>query len=237
MSTHSRAAAEVWSDPDFAEAWLRADPVGTGDLLALPRRMAAALIGHELPQPRLIVDVASGAGAFLAVLLDAFPQARGVWSDASPAMLEKARGELARFGDRVEFRPGDMAELRAAGVPGDADVVATSRASHHLDRAELHAFYREAAGLLRPGGWLVNLDHVGPDDAVWDRRYRAVRAQFTGPASAKTKHHHRYPLPSVLDHLDGFRVGGVRDVDVAWKAFYSCLFLGRRDGAAEGGGA
>jgi SAM-dependent methyltransferase len=235
MPEHSRAAAEVWSDPAFAEAWLRADPVGAGDLLALPRRMAAALIAHDIGHPRLVVDVASGAGTFLSVFLDAFPEARGVWTDASPAMLDKAREELDRFGGRVTFLPGDMAELRAAGVPGEADVLSTSRASHHLDRAELHGFYREAAGLLRPGGWLVNLDHVGPDQDVWDQRYRAVRKQFTGPASARTAHHHRYPLPSVTDHLDGYRAAGVTDADVAWKAFYSCLFIGRKDADADPG--
>jgi SAM-dependent methyltransferase len=231
---HSRAAAEVWSDPAFAQAWLHADPAGQGDLLALPRRMAAALIAHELPSPRLVVDVASGAGAFLSVLLDAFPEAHGIWTDASPAMLEEARGRLERFGDRVEFLLGDMAELRAAGVPGDADVLSTSRASHHLDRTELHGFYREAAGLLRPGGWLVNLDHIGPDEDVWDKRYRAVRKQFTGPVSASTAHHHRYPLPSVADHLDGYRAAGVTDADVAWKAFFSCLFLGRKESGETG---
>jgi hypothetical protein len=94
--SHSSAAAEVWSDPEFAAAWLSADPVGARDLLALPRGIAAALVAYELPHPRLVVDVASGAGAFLSVLLDAFPEARGVWTDASPAMLEKARVALDR---------------------------------------------------------------------------------------------------------------------------------------------
>lgn len=224
--SQSQTSAEVWSDPGFAEAWLGADPRGAGDLLVLPRLMAAALIARELPQPELVVDIASGAGTFLSVLLEAFPGARGVWFDASPTMLDRARSELSRFGDRVDFRLGDMGALRAAGVPGGADVVATSRASHHLDRQELHGFYSEAAGLLRPGGWLANLDHIGPDEVVWDERYRAVRKQFTGPKKAETAHHHNYPLPSVNDHLDGYRAAGLTDVDVAWKAFYTCLFLG-----------
>jgi hypothetical protein len=226
MPERSRTAAAVWSDPRFATAWLGADPQGERDLLGLPRLIAAHLVGDQTPEPGLIVDLASGAGKFLSVLLDAFPCARGVWQDASATMLERARADLARFGDRVEFRVGDMVEPRAAGVPDGADVVLTSRASHHLDRAELHGFYREAAALLVPGGWLVNLDHIGPED-VWDRRYRSVRKRFNPPKSAAPSHHHNYPLPSADDHLDGYRAAGLADVDIAWKAFYTCLFIGR----------
>ena len=234
MAQHSRSAAAVWSDPDFAAAWLSADPGGPHDLLELPRRIAAELVAHETAQPRLIVDVAGGAGKFLAVLLQVFPEARGVWLDASDTMLARARSDLAGFGDRVEYRLGDMAELRAAGVPEGADVIATSRASHHLGREELHGFYREAAGLLAPGGWLVNLDHIGPED-VWDKRFRAVRREFTGPKDPGTSHHHNYPLPSVDDHLDGYHAAGISEVDVAWKAFITCLFVGRRAQAAGEG--
>lgn len=142
-------------------------------------------------------------------------------------MLDRARIDLARFGPRVSFTVGDMTELRAAGVPGGADVIVTSRASHHLDREELHGFYREAAGLLAGGGgWLVNLDHIGPPD-VWDKRYRSARRQFGAYRPSAPSHHHNYPLPSAEDHLDGYRAAGVEDLDIAWKAFYTCLFMGR----------
>jgi SAM-dependent methyltransferase len=227
MSEQSRSAAAVWSDPEFAQAWLGADPQGPQDLLELPRHIAAQLVAEETPQPRLIVDVASGAGKFLSVLLDVFPDARGVWTDASDTMLQRARTDLARFGDRVDFTVGDMGALRAAGVPEQIDVLITSRASHHLAGEELRSFYREAGSLLAPGGWLVNLDHIGPEDEGWDKRYRTVRKKFTAPRAATPSHHHNYPLPSEADHLDGYHAAGVTDVDVAWKAFYSCLFIGR----------
>jgi SAM-dependent methyltransferase len=233
MAERSRAAAAVWSDPEFAAGWLAGDPRGAQDLLALPRMIAAELIAEDNPAPELIVDVAGGPGTFLSVLLDRFPEARGVWLDASPTMLDRARADLGRFGDRVDFLIGDMGSLRAAGVPAGADVIATSRAAHHLDRAELHAFYKEAAGLLSGGGWLVNLDHIAPDDEVWDRRYRTVRKAFTPPrpAGAPGGHHHDGPLPRVADHLDGYRAAGVTEADVAWRAFYSCLFVGRAPAA------
>ncbi len=229
MPENSRSAAAVWSDPQFAAAWLAADPRGGHDLLELPRRIAAALIAEETPQPRLVVDVASGPGTFLAVLLETFPDARGIWFDVSPAMLARAREELAGFGDRVEFLTGDMSALREAGVPGGVDALVTSRASHHLPPPGLHAFYREAAGLLAPGGWLVNLDHVGLEQR-WDRLLRTVRKRFSPPRTGASTHHHDAPLPTAGDHLDGYRAAGITDVELTWKAFYSCLFTGRAAG-------
>ncbi|MCA1222992.1 class I SAM-dependent methyltransferase [Streptomyces sp. 8L] len=227
MRQEGPTAAQVWSDPAFATAWLGGDPNGTRDLLELPRTIAAQLVAEEKPEPALIVDIASGAGKFLSVLLTAFPRARGVWMDVSETMLQQARKDLAGFGDRVDFQVGDMQALRAAGLPEGADIITTSRASHHFDRAELHAFYQEAAGLLAPDGWLVNLDHIGPED-IWDRRYRSVRRKYWAPAKPAPAHHHNYPLTSADDHLDGYRAAGLTEVDIAWKAFYTCLFAGRR---------
>ncbi|WP_051941249.1 class I SAM-dependent methyltransferase [Phaeacidiphilus oryzae] len=228
MPEQSRSAAAVWSEPGFAAAWAGADPAGEHDLLALPRRIAARLIAAELPAPRVVVDIAAGPGGFLEVLLDAFPGARGIWLDASAPMRELAGERLARFGDRVDFRLGDMVDPAAAGLAeGGADVVLSSRASHHLSGGELRAFYRGAAALLAPGGWFANLDHIGPVDA-WDRRYRAVRrAMAPANRQAAPPHHHDYPLAGAAEHLDALRSAGVLDADIAWKAFFTCLFIGR----------
>jgi SAM-dependent methyltransferase len=220
-----RRVAAVWQDPAFADAWTGSDTFG--DLLAFPRRLAAALVALDRPGTRLVVDVGSGPGAFLAVFLDEFPAARGVWSDASEAMLAQARERLAA--GRVDFRLADMTDLAGGGIPRDADVIVTSRAAHHLDRDGLAAFYTEAAAHLSPGGWLINLDHTGPAD-VWDRRFRAVRPRFAAPRREEPKHHHDYPLTSIEDHLGGYEAAGITDVEIAWKAFYTCLFMGRKDG-------
>jgi SAM-dependent methyltransferase len=228
MTEQGRRIAAVWRDPAFVNAWSDGDAMG--DLLAFPRRLAAALVAYDRPDTRLVVDIGSGPGAFLACFLEEFPGARGVWSDASEAMLARARDALAAHRDRVEFRLADMTDLAGGGIPAGADVIVTSRAAHHLDRAGLAAFYRAAAQLLAPGGWLINLDHTGPED-VWDRRFRAVRPRFVTPRREEPKHHHNYPLPSVEDHLDAYTRAGVTDVEIAWKAFYTCLFAGRKAGA------
>jgi trans-aconitate methyltransferase len=222
MTEQGQRVAAVWQDPSFAKAWSEGDAMG--DLLALPRRLAAALVAYDRPDVRLVVDIGSGPGAFLATFLDEFPNARGVWSDASEAMLDRARDTLTPYRDRVDFRLVDMTDL--SGIPAGVDAIITSRAAHHLDRAGLAAFYAEAAAHLAPGSWLINLDHTGPSD-IWDKRFRAVRPRFATPRREEPKHHHNYPLTSVDDHLDAYARAGITDVEIAWKAFFTCLFMGR----------
>lgn len=239
MTVQGEQAAAAWRDEAFARSW--ADGDSFRDLLEFPRRMAAAVIAGDRPAPETIVDVAAGPGAVLAVFLEQFPDAKGIWTDASRAMLDLARENLAPFNDRVEYYLADMTDLGGAGLPDSADVITTSRATHHLDRDGLIRFYADAAARLKPGGWLVNLDHIGPAsqagppatagfDDVWDQRLRAARKRFGVSDGNRLKHHHNYPLTSVQDHLDGFEAAGITDVEVPWRAFYTCLFLGRKAG-------
>lgn len=238
MTTQGEQAAAAWQDDGFARSWAERDSFR--DLLDFPRRMAATIVAGDNPAPATIVDVGAGPGAVLSVFLERFPHASGVWTDASQAMLDLARDRLAPFGDRVAYRIADMTDLGGADLPASVDVITTSRAAHHLDRDGLISFYADAARRLKPGGWLVNLDHIGPAsqagppaaagyDDVWDQRLRAARKQF-GVAPDGPRHHHNYPLTSLSDHLDAFAAAGITDVEVPWRAFYTCLFMGRTAG-------
>jgi trans-aconitate methyltransferase len=219
-------AAKPWLDPQFARQWAAQD--GIADLLAFPRRIAAAMVAHDRPDVRLIVDIGSGPGDFLAVMLEHFPDARALWTDASPAMQELAEQRLAAYAGRVDYAIVDLTAL-GDSIPTDVDVITTSRAVHHLDRDGLFSFYGDVAHYLAPGGWLVNLDHVGPSNE-WDSRMRAVRSQFrTSPGDGR-KHHHNYPLTSVDDHFAALAAAGLADCEVMWRAFITCLFMARRDG-------
>lgn len=214
-----------WMDEALATRWTAADSLK--EMLVLPRRMTATVVAADRPGTALVVDVASGPGDYLATMLDAFPDARGVWTDVSPAMQDIARPRLARYGDRVEFRIVDIEDLSA--LPSDADLVTTSRASHHLDPAALARFYTAAEEHLAAGGWLVNLDHVLSPGA-WDRRLRDARNAMIPQKKDGTGHTHDKPLPTVDEHLAGLAAAGFCDVAIPWRSFYTCLFMARKDG-------
>jgi cyclopropane fatty-acyl-phospholipid synthase-like methyltransferase len=225
MTEQGRVAAAPWRDSTFANVWTRGD--NQAQLLELPRAIGAALVAQDRPQTRTVLDIGSGPGDFLTVFLEEFPDARGIWLDASEAMLHLAKKRLAPYRDRVEYRLLDMTDLIGRELPTDIDAIVTSRAAHHLDAAGLADFYSQAAQLLAPGGWLLNLDHVGPVEEVWDQRLRSVRKRFQPPSNTPP-HHHTYPLTSIDDHFTGLKAAGLTDADIPWRAFVTCLFAARK---------
>jgi SAM-dependent methyltransferase len=213
-----------WRDPQFAGQWVAADVLQ--DLLDLPRAIAVTIIAADRPDGRLAVDIGSGPGAFLERFLAALPDARGVWSDVSPAMADFARERLAPYAPRIEFKLADMSDL--SELPSGADVISTSRASHHLSDAQLRGFYAQAHAALAPGGWLVNLDHTYSVSAQWERRVRAARTALLPPAPNREGHHHTATPPTIAEHLAALAAAGFADVDMPWRAFPTCLFMARK---------
>jgi SAM-dependent methyltransferase len=216
---------ETWHSEAFVADWSGDDVLA--DLLTLPRQISAALVADAGPPPRHVVDVGSGPGGYLGVLLRAFPQARGTWTDTSGPMEELGRDGLAEFGDRVAYVLGDAEELGSIPIER-ADVVVTSRMLHHFVPESLQRFYRDAFALLEPGGFLFNLDHFGsPPD--WEPRYRRIRGQFTGKRKEELAHHrHEDTMLPLRQNLDWVEAAGFEPPDVPWRTFFTALIAARK---------
>jgi SAM-dependent methyltransferase len=214
-----------WESSAYAVEWASDDVLA--DTLRLPRRISTALV-HDSGLPvRRVADLGSGQGTYLECFLDAFPEARGIWIDANEGMRELAAERLAGFGDRIEFVLADVEHFDRLELR-DVDVVTTSRVLHHFRPDSLRRIYRTVRDALNPGGFLFNLDHVGAP-GEWDRRYRAIREQFTGPRSRRVRPHRaEYPLPSADVHLESISSAGFERPDVAWRMFYTVLLVARR---------
>jgi SAM-dependent methyltransferase len=195
------------------------------DLLDLPRRLAIAVVAADLRDVTRVVDVGSGPGDFLAVALERWAATSGVWTDVSPAMETLARTRLRGFADRVQFALTDLAHLHRLVPAGSADLIVSSRVTHHLGTAALAAFYRETAIALRPGGWVANLDHIMIGEP-WAARLRQARAEFAAPN--QSGHRHDHPFPTVNQHLAALTSAGFTDLDVPWRAFWSVLIMAKR---------
>lgn len=214
-----------WKSSSYAVDWASDDVLAP--LLELPRRISVALARDSALDVSCVADLGAGQGTYLEFFLNAFREARGVWIDSNEGMRQLAEERLSPFGDRIDFVLGDVEALDELELP-DVDVMTTSRVLHHFTGESLQRVYRAAHELLRPGGLLFNLDHVGaPGD--WDARYRRVREQFTGPRKAELKpHRENHPLPSADAHLDLIARAGFEAPDIAWRMFYTVLLVARR---------
>jgi SAM-dependent methyltransferase len=119
------------------------------------------------PDP-LVLDLGCGPGSLSVRLLHRIPAASVVAIDADPLLLQLGRtawGGLRslRFADQDLRVPGWSA---AVGLDRPADAAVSTTALHWLPPEALAALYAETASVLRPGGLLLNGDHLAEDEAA-----------------------------------------------------------------------
>ena len=115
-----------------------------------------------LPASFVALDLACGPGSISQRLLARFPQARVVAVDVDPVLLSLGRSALGTAGGRLRWVDADLAEPGWPDALGETrvDAVLSSTALHWLEPEPLARLYRDLAGLLRPGGVLLNGDHM-----------------------------------------------------------------------------
>jgi tRNA (cmo5U34)-methyltransferase len=150
----------LWVNEEHALAYLR-------ERDTLPHRVDALAVLCELLPTRVerVLDLGTGDGVTLGLVLAARPETNGIGLDFGDEMLRRARDRFA--GDaRVEIDRHDL-ERALPSALGDFDVVVSSFAIHHCAPARQRALYGEVFEILRPGGLFVNAEHVAsPTEAL-----------------------------------------------------------------------
>jgi len=203
-----------WQSVEHASAYLhRAERV--------PHRSAgeAALL-EEIPlSAHRVLDLGSGDGRLLELVLRARPQARGVALDFSPLMLERLR---ARFGSASTVDVVDHNLDDSLPFLGTFDVVVSSFAIHHLEHERKRELYEEIWALLEPGGVFCNLEHVASPSPYAHERFleaMGITAREEDPSNK---------LLEVQRQLEWLRQIGFMDVDCYWKWRELALLVGRK---------
>jgi len=112
---------------------------------------AEVLAWLPLDGTETVLDAGCGTGRVTELLLNRLPNGRVVALDASAAMLDEARGRLAKFGEQVEFVHADLGKPLPLAPPVDA-ILSTATFHWVMDH---DALFATLADVLRPGGWLV----------------------------------------------------------------------------------
>ena len=133
--------------------------------------------GAGRPDP-LVLDLGCGPGSLAVRLLDRIPEATVIGVDADPLLLALAR---AAWADRARLRFAEL-DLRAPGwaaalrLDRPADAAVSTTALHWLPPAALAAMYAELATVLRPGGLMLDGDHLAEDETAAPTLARLGRA-------------------------------------------------------------
>ena len=131
------------------------------------------LLGVADRPVKTFIDLGCGGGALGAAILDRYSDARGIFVDFSPAMLDAARESLdnnarASFLNLDYGLPEWTASVQA---DGPFDAIVSGYSIHHQPDARKQSLYAEIFDLLAPGGVFVNIEHVSPTSPLSQRLF------------------------------------------------------------------
>ncbi len=124
---------------------------------------AVPVFGEVDARGGLIVDLGCGNGWYLRALARRYPSLRGLGLDGFEENIAQAKRLAAAqgFADRLRFSSGDA---HAFSLDAPADLIAMSRALHHVWEEGGAAFIRLLRDNLRPGGAAVIWEPDWPSD-------------------------------------------------------------------------
>ncbi len=213
MKNNTEEAKSEWQSVDHALSYLsRADK--------LPHRTEGEkiLLDQIPPHTKRVLDLGTGDGRLLSLVLLYKPDAKGVALDFSDPMLEQAQ---KRFADnpRVEIVKHDFSHALPDGL-GCFDAVVSSLAIHHLMDKRKKQLYTEIFNHLNPLGVFCNLEHVSSSTLNLHLRFIAQIGQTPESEDPSNK------LLDVETQLGWLREIGFVDVDCSWKWLELALLTG-----------
>jgi SAM-dependent methyltransferase len=238
---------QVWQDPtvagNFADRRRGGLLGGDAQLDTLGRLLCTSPALQETNAP-LVLDLGCGDGILLETTLGAFPEARGVALDGSPAMLDKARQRLA--GKNVTFVEADFNDPAWTDkLPQDRapfQAVISGFAIHHSEDERKRTIYAQIFDLLAPGGVFINTEHVASASPLGEQffetaygetlwRFRRGRGEDVSLGAVLDELRARPDkaanrLSPVETQLGWLREIGFVDVDCYWKHFELAVLAG-----------
>lgn len=179
----------------------------------------ATLLTYLPRSSRRLLDLGTGDGRLLALLLIDYPEAEAVAVDFSSTMLAAAR---ERFRNSPRVRVVDHNLDHSLLELGRFDAIVSSFAIHHCEDVRKKELYAEVFAMLEPGGVFCNLEHVASSTACLHQRFLDALGITAADEDPSNK------LVSVEAQLGWLREIGFADVDCYWKWMELALIGGSK---------
>lgn len=197
--------------------------------------------------PCTVVELCCGEGLLAEAILERFPTYTVRGFDGSSEMLGQARERLARFGERFQGRPFDLAARAWRDVDDPVHAVVTSLALHHLDGPQKQLLFRDIHAMLAPGGAFIIADVMEPAHPLgwelaadaWDEAVRERSLELDGTTGGfdfferERWNMYRYFDPAdidkpsrLFDQQKWLEQAGFAAVDVYWMRAGHAIFGG-----------
>ena len=179
-------------------------------------RWRAFLVSRIPPEPRRVLDVASGTAAVAIELARAAPERTIIGIDQSPDMLAAGRERVATAGltDRIELREGRAESLPFAD--SEFDALTFTYLLRYVD--DVPATLRELARVVKPGG-VIAMQEFGLPRGIWRPLWELyVRVGLPGAGAVIAPGWHEvgsFLGPSIRDFYAEYPLGRVLDL---WRA-------------------
>jgi len=122
-----------------------------------------------------ILNLGCGPGSLAFRALACYPNAHVVAIDFDPVLLTMGQQVAQDRAGRIQFLRADIRDGGWWAAYDEAfDLVVSATALHWLSMENLATAYRRAYRALKPGGWLMNSDHMASDHAEIQTRYREM---------------------------------------------------------------
>jgi tRNA (cmo5U34)-methyltransferase len=203
-----------WIDTDHVRKYLnRADRI--------PHRKEGerVLLEHLPDTVGRVLDVGTGDGRLLSIILADNPNAYGVGVDFSPVMLEYARSQ---FAGNKNVRIVEANLDRSLPELGTFDAIVSSFAIHHCSHERKRSLYEEIYKMLTPGGVFCNLEHVASPTSRLHEQFMKSIGESVESEDPTNK------LLDVQTQVEWLRAIGFEDADCYWKWLELALLIGYR---------
>jgi SAM-dependent methyltransferase len=172
--------------------------------------MTAAFMEQVPTGVKRVLDLGTGDGRLLALILEKNPAAKGVALDFSEPMLERVRLRFAGNPNVTVLRH-DLNDPLPVAELGWFDLVVSGLAIHHLVHPRKRELYTEIYELLCSGGVFVNLDHVASPTEELHQKFLAAVGLTPQDAAPSNK------LLDVHTQTQWLNQIGYKNADCHWK--------------------